>query len=323
MGTNGKEILYNPEYVKVLKKEEIAGVICHEIMHCILEHHIRRNNRDMLKWNIACDYAVNWVLKEACITMPDNLLYDYRYRDMNAEKIYDMLDDNEMQRLAKNMIGEVMDAPSGEESDQKRQWKNYVSAGKMIAEAAGTLPLGLDRIVNNILDPQLPWKEILNRFIIEKAKDDYSWKYPNTRYLHTGLYLPSLDSLTLKTIGVAIDTSGSINNNLFDQFIAELRSILSLSPTAEAEVVYVDCEVAGNDRLTQFSDKLTPKGGGGTDYVPGFKYFEDLDEEIGCIIYFTDGYCDSFPDDSIKPTLWVVYGMTEFTPPFGEVVYIQ
>ncbi|MCK4653767.1 MAG: hypothetical protein KAU01_04920 [Candidatus Cloacimonetes bacterium] len=39
-----------------------------------------------------------------------------------------------------------------------------------------------------------------------------------------------------------------------------------------------------------------------------------------CAIYFTDGYCDSFPDSLDYPVLWILTDKTNFKPPFGEVI---
>lgn len=328
MATDGTKILYNPTWTYGLSINQVAGVICHEIMHCILSHNTRRNNRDTYLWNIACDYAVNNIISKAGIELPANSLINNIYDNMTAEKIYDDLmkmSENTISSMSKNQFGDVKDFKGTDVTirEQERHWKMSAAMASISTEAIGKMPESLKRIIENLLKPKLPWKEILNRFIIEKAKDDFSWSTPNKRYIWSGTYLPSLESLRLKPLGIAVDTSGSIDNKLFTEFISEIKSILSMSPSSLAHIVYVDSKVQGTDILTAESDTLNPIGGGGTDFVPAFEYFDKLDEDLSCILYFTDGYCYDFPKGCDMPCLWIVYGYKSFTPPFGEVIHID
>jgi len=59
MFTDGKVLAYNPLFVDKLSLAEIKGVLAHEVMHIALAHHVRRGSRDKVKWNMACDYAIN------------------------------------------------------------------------------------------------------------------------------------------------------------------------------------------------------------------------------------------------------------------------
>jgi len=51
--TNGKRVLYNPEFIEPLTDEELKFLVAHECMHPMLEHNYRRNGRDPKKWNKA------------------------------------------------------------------------------------------------------------------------------------------------------------------------------------------------------------------------------------------------------------------------------
>jgi len=63
--------------------------------------------------------------------------------------------------------------------------------------------------------------------------------------------------------------------------------------------------------------------GGGTDFKPGFEYIEKEAVMPSCVIYFTDGWCDSFPEAPDYPTLWISTDKANFTPPFGEVINLE
>lgn len=64
MCTNGKRIVYNPKFVDELKRDECEVVLCHESCHVAFGHHVRQGDREGQPWNIACDLAINSMLKD-------------------------------------------------------------------------------------------------------------------------------------------------------------------------------------------------------------------------------------------------------------------
>ncbi len=69
--------------------------------------------------------------------------------------------------------------------------------------------------------------------------------------------------------------------------------------------------------------KLRAKGGSGTDFKPGFEYIKKEDILPSCVIYFTDGYCDSFLEEPDFPTLWLLTDKDNLQPSFGEVIWME
>ncbi|MCK5050820.1 MAG: hypothetical protein KAS53_03700 [Candidatus Cloacimonetes bacterium] len=137
------------------------------------------------------------------------------------------------------------------------------------------------------------------------------------------MYLPSLNTPTLGTIVVIVDTSGSVSQKELDTFASELHAILSIYPGTEIRVIYVDTKVAHTQTIDIYDFKLHAKGGGGTDFKPGFEYIEQEAVMPSCVIYFTDGWCDSFPKEPDYPTLWISIDRVNFAPSFGEVIYMD
>src|ERR1035441_2614098 len=86
MATDGVSLYYNPEFVDTLNSATLAGVLAHEVMHPALQHHVRRSRRDPRQWNEACDYAINPMLLEAGLSLPDGVLVDHRFRGMRSEE---------------------------------------------------------------------------------------------------------------------------------------------------------------------------------------------------------------------------------------------
>ena len=95
MATDGVSLFYNPEFVDTLNAAELAGVLAHEVMHPALQHHTRRGDRNQARWNMACDYAINPMLLDAGLVLPKDVLIDNRFRGMSAERIYNLLEEDE------------------------------------------------------------------------------------------------------------------------------------------------------------------------------------------------------------------------------------
>jgi predicted metal-dependent peptidase len=88
MATNGRVIVYNPEFVKGLTAAELEAVLAHETLHCALGHHCRRGERDPELWNEAADLAINPILVANKFTLPAGALLDPAYQNLSAEEIY-------------------------------------------------------------------------------------------------------------------------------------------------------------------------------------------------------------------------------------------
>src|SRR6266568_3278486 len=95
MATDGVSLFYNPEFVESLNAAELVGTLAHEVMHPALQHHTRRGDRNQARWNMACDYAINPMLLDAGLVLPKDVLIDNRFRGMSAERIYNLLEEDE------------------------------------------------------------------------------------------------------------------------------------------------------------------------------------------------------------------------------------
>ncbi len=142
MGTDSVNLFYNPEIVELLSTKEVAGVICHEILHVVLLHSLRIQERDKLMWNYACDYAINLIINDMnkdtnssdCITLPKDVLLDAKYRDMSSEEIYNELAKDDPQtkekRSWKNLIDIVMPYEGEGKGDSDKEGEGEGNADK-------------------------------------------------------------------------------------------------------------------------------------------------------------------------------------------------
>jgi predicted metal-dependent peptidase len=78
MATDGVSLYWNAEFVETLNAATLAGTLAHEVMHPALHHHVRRSGCDPKRWNEACDYAINPLLVDSGLSLPEGVLLDNR-----------------------------------------------------------------------------------------------------------------------------------------------------------------------------------------------------------------------------------------------------
>jgi predicted metal-dependent peptidase len=354
LATDGERLLFNPEYALSLTEREVVGVVAHEVLHCALGHHARRGWREPLRWNIACDLAVNPVLLGAGFELPRGRLLPGKGdfvglpTGLSAEEYYARLPDNSGQSSGDasgedkssdssggddgssaasggdpGACGAVRDAGDGSPAQQQAseaRWQVAVAQATRIAEARGKgdLPAGLARTVEEILRATVPWRDVLREFVTRTARSDYRWNRPNRRFVARRLYLPSLAGGSLGEVVVAVDTSGSIGQAELDRFAAEVQGILD-AYDVHLTVLCHDMEVTEVEEWSpaQGPIKLHPFGGGGTSHECVFKWLEERGLDPNCVICLTDLYT-TFPQAPPPyPVLWAVVGDCTSEPPFG------
>jgi predicted metal-dependent peptidase len=355
MATNGVVLRYNPAFVDTLNTSTLAGVLAHEVMHPALQHHTRRAKRDPRRWNEACDYAINPLLFDAGLNLPDDVLVDSRFRGMSAEQIYNLRkaeaqpnsdDQGKSEQDAgsdsgdpagdisnsgtrpvpesQGGIGQVFDAPEASENEpdieeQVRDWNIAVSQAATLAQQAGKVPAGLRRTLDGAADAKVDWRELLRRLWSETIPADSSWMRPNRRHIWSGLYLPGVVREGTGEIAIAVDCSGSVNARQLRLFEAEIRSILDGERTERVHVLYFDAEVHKVDTYAAGETfHLDPVGGGGTDFAPCFTWLDEHGIRPQTMVFLTDLY-GTFPESAPDyPVLWA--STCGRHAPFGSVI---
>lgn len=326
--TDGERIGYNPRYAETLTLEEVKGVIAHEVMHVVNLHHLRQGDRLHDKWNRAADYAINPLVQEAGFVLPSGCLSNARFFDHAAEQIYPLLPDEDDGEGGG--IGEVRPFKGGESEkrEAEAQTRKLVHQAAQAAKMQGALSEGLERAIKHGVRPRVNWRAVLQQFVSEMARRDYSWRRANPRFAHLGVIMPTLDSPQLPPITIGVDTSGSIGQNDLDQFASEISEIMRLW-NVQMRVLYCDSQINGEVTFNPGEQvKLEPKGGGGTSFAPVMKEVM-RGAPTTCLIYFTDLCCSTFGEDPGCPVLWVQHGADGFLanyaqqPPFGEVIPME
>lgn len=341
---NGMSIRYNPKFVSKLPLSKVQGLIAHEVMHPAFLHHTRRGSRNKKKWNIACDYAINTILHNAGFDLPNGECLDPAYNGMTAEHIYTLLPDDPNDGNGNDPNdgngndtdpggdGGVDDSPNsqnggGSQSQQNHEeaeWKVAVAQAAHVAKQAGNLPGDIERMIEELFEPVLPWRSILRRFMTEKCNDDFSWKRGNRRFIAQGLYLPSrLSDDAMGEIVIVIDTSGSISEKELTEFGSEIKSIVDEVRPSKVRVIYCDSRIAHIDEFGPDDElQFAAHGGGGTDFRPPFRWLEENQIVPRALVYLTDGY-GPFPEQEPDfPVMWAINNH-DVTPPHGEHLILE
>lgn len=337
-GTDGKHLYYNPKFFEQLTMAETIGVLAHEVMHNALGHGWRRGTRNSVKWNIAGDYAINSILTEAKLALPQGALIDAKYNGKSTEEIYNLLPEDEQQQSKSGNekgkgtgdsqfqdpgnCGISLEPLTTEEAKElESEWKvAIVQAAQTAKKIKGTLPGQLKRLIDETVEPSIPWYVLLRDFVEMTARNDYNWVRPNRRYLSSGFALPSMISEELPEVVVAVDTSGSICSKTLARFSAEASAVLAAYDT-KIRIIYCDARVQGVVEYTRtdLPFALEPKGGGGTDFRPVFDYTEKEGIMPSCLIYLTDMY-GRFPSKEPNyPVMWVSTTKGQKAP-FGKTI---
>jgi len=344
IATDGKVLRYHPPFVTALDPDELVGVLSHEVMHCALAHPARRGAREPVLWNVACDLAVNPLLRDAGVVLPGGRLMpgEGKFADLHsgksAEEYYaalakgpDEQDDGDGAGHCgvadPGGCGQVIDPPDGDPAARQAVeagWKVAVAQAHQAAAGRGELPGGLGRAVENIVHPPADWRSVLREFVAAHAKNDYSWVRPNRRFIAQGLYLPGLHSEELGDVVLAVDTSGSIDAKTLGLFASEANAVLAAYDCA-VTVLYHDSDVQRVQTWCSADGPLVldPVGGGGTSHICVFDWLDRSGLSPVCVISLTDLETQLPVTQPTVPVLWAVVSRCDTKPPFGQVVRLS
>ena len=349
--TDGRNFYYNSRFICLLKTKEVEFLVGHEVLHVVYDHMGRRDNRDPQIWNIANDYAVNADLKrhkvgEFITSVP--CLYEAKYDGKYSEYIYDDLMKGvskiSLDDLIDKMLDEHMDSEDDsdgeaegkgrpkpmtqEERDALRQEikQNIINAAA--GSEAGKLPAGVKRLLDDITDPKMPWRDLIQTNLTSLIKSDYSFSRPNRRGWHMDAIMPGSIPGEEIDVVVALDMSGSISDKQAQMFLGEVSGMMQMFDGYKVHVFCFDTSVHNpqsfsSDNLDTMSD-YEPKGGGGTDFTSIFDYLKERGEDTKRLIVFTDGMpFGSWGDEDFTDTTWIIHGSTTIVPPFGTYAYFD
>ena len=355
--TDGRNFYYNSRFIDLLKPKEVEFLFGHEVLHCVYDHFGRRGDRDPMLFNVANDYAVNGDLKkhrvgEFITSVP--CLYDSKYEGKSSEEIFDDLYENAEKINLSALIDKLLDdhldgegdSDSDEDGDEKDgrgkkpklsaeerqkirdEIKEAVMAAAAASDGAGNLPAGVKRLIQDMTAPKLNWRELLRMQLESTIKSDYTWMRASRRGWHMDAVMPGQRPDELIDVAIGIDASGSIDERMLRDFLAETQGIMDQFQSYRIHIFTFDTRVYNpaqynSDNLDTMCD-YEVSGGGGTDCDAIYNYLKEEQIEPKRLVVFTDGYpFGSWGDENYADTVWIIHGNTTVVPPWGQYAYYE
>lgn len=351
--TNGRDEMYGRDFVDSLNDAELRFLVLHEVYHKLYKHLItwrHLHDDDPQLANQACDYVINVKIaddnRDGWATMPQGGCYSEKYRTWDSAAVFHDIRENgspqDQQQGSGQGSGDGQpQQPQGFDDhdwdgaaeltpDEKRELARDVDeAIRQGALIAGKVGSGGDRDLDDLLTPQIDWREVLREFINTTcAGNDYStWQRPNRRYVSSGYYMPSGISEQVGELVIAVDTSGSIGQVELTAFMSEIRSICDTVQPERIRLLYWDTKICQDEKydMHQLDDlvKTTkPKGGGGTNVECVTEYLTAEGIKPQAAIVLTDGYLGGSWGQWACPVLWCILDNKSAKPDTGKYVNI-
>lgn len=336
--TDGENIYFNPDFLDKLSIEDTMTVLCHEVGHDSLLHSLRLGVRNPELWNEAGDHAINLMLEDqgmkAPSCMPGGWFADAQYKGYSADRIYDDLrrkqDQNPKPPKGKGggdgkggaLAGDVLPGKPKSPAEQaaaEQKAKQRVAAAATMARTAGKLKGDLARMVDEFLEPKVPWTEVLRQFMLKIIKARDNWARKNRRF---SFYLPTRRSVSMGPMLFIPDTSGSMFGDDMEKICSEMAHCAVQTQPEEIRVIWTDAAVQGEQTFTpaEFAfSKLKPQGGGGTDMRVGLKHAEKYEPQV--VVLMTDGYTP-WPSTPCPFPVICLCTTTQKVPEWMEVIRI-
>lgn len=349
--TNGEVIAFNPHFFLWLTPQERVTVLAHELWHIACDHMGRVGQaRDPKDWNKAADFFINNMLKDHGYTFEPNLItigpcLDPKYDMMSTEQIYDLIHKQPPSGNAPpppqsppgpgqgqgattpgqispgDLEGDVVPYPSAETAAKVVQKIVKATQAAKRSNEAGIIPGEVKLLINEFLNPILPWEVLLSRFFTELSNDDYSWRRPSRRY--DDEYLPSLMGQNgLEHLIYYLDLSGSTSDRDVLRFNSEVKFIHEQLRPKLLTLVTFDTRITGEFIFTDDMpfDKLELHGRGGTCLREVTDHIEK--HKPSAAVIFTDLYVTPMRSNPGVPLLWVCVNHPKATVPFGQLIHI-
>lgn len=347
--TDGGTLMLNPTFMEAQTQEHFQSVLLHEVLHMALQHIERMKDvfqTDPITSNIAADIVVNGIIRDNNISLPEEAIFDNDLKHLSVREIYNILKEKQQKNpnhlkekygADENNVNQCLQPGSGTKSPSTKgdstasnrgvNWKDILNKAATIArtKSFGLYGAGLKRIFNDLLEPTIDWRDALYKYITVSRSDFEGY---DRRFIHSGDYLDDLGGGRIHVM-VFMDTSGSVDEKLLSEFIAELRFAVNALPQISGELWYFDTELYYQGEIADILDTPKIQGGGGTSFVQVMKKIEDEHNDDSTVqtlgIVFTDGYArlNDFQEPDC-PVLWCISpgGVRDEDIPFGEVVRI-
>jgi predicted metal-dependent peptidase len=204
---------------------------------------------------------------------------------------------------------------------------NIISAAQQAG--ADSIPLGLRKMINALVEPKLDWRSLLDAYIRSSVKDDYSFQNISRRsWGCSGAILPGQKFTERVEVFCAIDASGSTTQEMVTDFLSEVTGIVMSFPDYKIDLVSFDTEVYNHKVITPDNvDDLYQyeiKGNGGTMFECIYEYMKREGIEPERLVFLTDGLPNSgWGDPNYSDTIFIIHSNAHIIAPFGLTAHYE
>lgn len=349
-------IYFNPIIFLQLNSEQMKSTIKHEIHHVLALHLLRakvlKEKYSTLAINMAMDIVANqfidYLPPYATTLEWVNLYYNLKLKPYMAMEYYVENIQHELDLLDENSESEEDDTKESEEDNTKEDeiekkydvskthdlWSESTEIDdktlqefteKFASEAnKGTVPMHISGLIEKLkhVKNEIPWNIVLRKQMGTLESERKKTITRRNRRQPNRLDLKGeLRGHTAK-VTIALDISGSISNEEFENAVKEIFNIVK-NYNHEITILECDTEIRQMYRIKSVKDiRKRSTIGGGTKFEPVFKYLNNTDTNM--LIYFTDGKGEermrTYPRG--YQTLWIISHRGEelsLKKPFGIV----
>lgn len=339
LATNGIDLLINPDFYMNLSKELRISALAHETWHVAFKHMVRVGNKDKDVWNEACDHYINLMLKKAGFTIDSNWCCDDKFTNMACLDIYQQLL-AEKQNNGSTGTESGMGLGSGQ-SDMSQPTKpngtpmdesgleakingilvKAATAAKM-SGTPGLIPGSIEQELEMITNPPLSWEVIFQNVLSSYAKDDFTYRRVNRRFL-PDFILPSLYNESYGEIVFGFDTSGSMTDDQVASFIGHLNYVQTFIKPEKISIWTFDTKVRTQISFERGEDLTSLKfeGRGGTDMDDLFKKADKLQPRL--LVVYSDLDCSPITEERPYPVVWLCADNPRKTVSFGTLIHVD
>ena len=358
--TNGRDDYYGRAFVDGLTDSEFRFLILHETYHKLFKHlttweHLYKDDPKLA--NMACDYVINLMIsdenRDLFAVMPKDAegnnigLLDEKFRNMDTAQVYKILKQEQEDNPDDSDQGEGEGDGAGldehdwegaqeMDADEQRELAQEIDqAIRQGALTAGKVGSGGNRAIDQLLQPEVNWREVMREFITETCRgtDDSTWRQPSRRHMAMGILRPSGITERVGELVIAIDTSGSIGQQELTKCLSEIKGVCDTVKPESVRILYWDTKVCSEEvygdvagacgSLEQLTQTTKPKGGGGTNVqcVPDHIQANNINAQA--VIVLTDGYLGGDWGAWTMPLLWGILDNKSARPTIGKTLHIN
>ena len=363
--TDGKNDYYGRAFVDGLADSEFRFLILHETYHKLFKHlttweHLYKEDPKLA--NMACDYVINLMItdenRDLFAVMPKDAegnnigLLDEKFRNMDTAQVYKILKQEQEAKGSGGEGGEESGSGGSEtgagldehdwegaqemSADEQRELAQEIDqAIRQGALTAGKVGSGGNRAIDQLLQPEVNWREVLREFITEtcRGNDDSTWRQPSRRHLAMGMLRPSGITERVGELVVSVDASGSVGQHEVTKCLSEIKGICDMVKPESVRILYWDTKVCADElygdvagacgSLEQLTQTTKPAGGGGTNVQCVTDYIRDNNINAQAVIVLTDGYLGGDWGAWTMPLLWGILDNKHAQPTIGKTLHIS